>query len=91
MDLYIPKRPHIRSGGDEQIEYEMSRIKQYEVKKQFNTIDRLTGGAFSSEMVTHDLLFKRFKSLSYNYNKDFQINSQMDPHSALPTFPFDAR
>ena len=89
--VYSPKRPHVRLGGDEQLEYEMSRIKEFEVKKQFNTIDRLTGGAFCSEMVTHDILFKKFKALSYNYNKDFQINAQMDPHSALPTFPFDAR
>ena len=87
--VYSPKRPHIRDGGDEQIEYEMTRIMDYEVLRQFDTNKKLIDGAYCSELITHDGLYKRFESRIFNYLNNFSSDPQMGPNSSLPEFPFD--
>ena len=86
--VYKPKAPHLRAGTDESIARELSVIYDYEIKNQTNTLLRLNSGVFSSELVTHDLLNKKFSTKEYSYAKDFHLNNHLDRGSTLPSFPY---
>jgi len=56
----------------------MGGIIHYEIKKQFDTIDSLDEGAYSSELVHYDQTSKKFNSKIFKYNEHFDKNPSME-------------
>lgn len=75
---YQFRRSDRRDNGDEKVDYNYGVIKDYNIVKQFDTIDSMDEGAYASELIYHDQLTKKFNSNLFAYNEHFQNNPKME-------------
>ncbi len=75
---YKHRRIDFRGNSDKNVDYQMGGIMHYEIVKQFDTIDSLDEGAYSSELVHYDQTSKKFNSKIFKYNEHFDKNPSME-------------
>lgn len=76
--VYESRRTDTRGGGDANIDFKLGGIYHYDIKQQFDTIDSVVDGAYSSELIFHDQLTKKFGSKIFKYNEHFSGQPKME-------------
>jgi len=87
---YTHRRIDQRDNKDVDIDYQMGGIIHYEIVKQFDTLDSLDEGAYSSELVHYDQTSKKFNSKLFSYNEHFDKNPSMESNKGkkVGNFPY---
>ena len=63
--------PESPGGGVKNIMQELSAIESYKISGSPDTVYNYTSGIFSSELIVHDILYKKYENYTYNYIGNF--------------------
>jgi len=65
------------------IERNYSNVIELKILEAFNYMDRIRGGAFTSNLFTYNFTTKTYKSIGYDYKDHYEDSVRLNPYSSV--------
>jgi hypothetical protein len=70
-------------GSTRDIERNYSNVIELKIIEAFNYMDRIRGGAFTSNLFTYNLTTKSYRSIPFDYKDHYEDSVRLNPYSSV--------